>query len=225
MSFTSRFTAVAFALAALAAPGFAGQYSFTGNFSQDNDVQLFTFSLASASTVTLQTLGYGGSADNAGGTNANGQVISAGGFESVMQIYASPSGVAAGPTFLPGVPGPPNCAPLTPDPNRAGFCQDVFGQINLSAGDYIVSLTQWQNIPLGDLSDGFNFVDSDPNPNFNSGFFGTGGFPGDNHWALDILFVDAAAQVPEPSYGWLAAAALLAGIGARKMRPLPGPRT
>ena len=64
-----------------AASGAAGQFSFAGSFTNDNDVQFFTFSLFSPNTVTLQTWGYGG------GTNAAGQSIAPGGFESILQVY------------------------------------------------------------------------------------------------------------------------------------------
>src|SRR6266550_2919387 len=98
MSVTPRLVAIPILLAALAAPGFAGQFSFAG-----------TFTLLSGTTVTLQSLGYGGSANNLGGTNANGQVISPGGFETVMQVYYDPSGEAVGLPIQPGESN--NCPP------------------------------------------------------------------------------------------------------------------
>jgi hypothetical protein len=210
-------TAFAAVIAALlATPVFSSSFSFAGYFSHDNDVQMFTFSLFSDATVTLQTLGYGGSADLPGGTNAAGQVITAGGFESVLQVYNAPSGVAVGGPIQPGPD--PGCSPRTPDPGRFNFCQDAYTQIFLTAGDYLLSLTQSANDPLGNLSDGFFYVDSIPDPNFNSGFVGTLGLQGTNAWNLDILFVDTA-EAPEPASALLAAAGLiLAGIGARRRR-------
>src|SRR5436305_13292621 len=96
MNPVSRFAVSAFTIAVLAAPGFAGQFSFAGSFGNDNDVQLFTFSLLSGTTVTLQTLGYGG------GVNANGQTIAPGGFEAVLQVYQQGSGIAMGGPIQPG---------------------------------------------------------------------------------------------------------------------------
>jgi len=52
--------------------GVAGSFSFVGNFINDNDVQLFSFTLLAPGTVTVQTWGYGG------GTNAAALLIAAG---------------------------------------------------------------------------------------------------------------------------------------------------
>ena len=46
----------------------ANSFSFTGSFPTDNDVQLFSFSIAADGPVTFLTLSY------AGGTNAVGQI-------------------------------------------------------------------------------------------------------------------------------------------------------
>ena len=191
-------------------PAFSGTISFTGNFVNDNDVQLLALSLLSDATVTLQTLGYGG------GTNGNGQVIPAGGFESVLQVYAAPSGMAVGGPIQPG-PNP-TCGPRTPDPGRLGFCQDAYLQMFLTAGNYSVALTQSPNDPLGNLSDGFFYVDAVPDPNFNNGFVGTFGFQGTSAWAVDISF-PGATQVPEPATALLTMTGLIvSGIASRKRR-------
>ena len=59
--------AVAFAaILACTTPSKADNFSFTGSFAVDNDVQLFNFSVTAPSTVTLRTWSY------AGGTNAAG---------------------------------------------------------------------------------------------------------------------------------------------------------
>ena len=68
-------------------PASAATVSYTGTFSGDADVQLFTFTLSGPSTdVTLRSLGY------AGGVNGAGQVISPGGFDTVLGLFDS-SGV------------------------------------------------------------------------------------------------------------------------------------
>ena len=207
----SRAVFAAALLAALAVPVSAGSFSFTGNFVNDNDVQMFTFSLASDATVTFQTFGYGG------GTNANGQVILAGGFEPVLQVYDAPSGDAEGGPIQPGPD--PLCGPRNTDENRDYLCQDAYTQMFLTAGDYFLSLTQSPNDPLGDLSQGFLYVDAIPDSNFNKGFVGTVDYPGTSAWALDIVGVDTAAEqsgVPEPASALLVAAGLmLAAIRTR----------
>ncbi len=133
----------------------------------DNDVQRFNFDVLVNTTVTLQTFGYGG------GTNANGDVIPSGGFESTLQIFAIPSGLAVGGSILPGPD--PTCGPRTPDPTRLNFCFDVYAQVFLTAGNYEVALTQSPNVANGNLGDGFLY---DADPNFNNGFVGTLGFQG-----------------------------------------------
>lgn len=190
----------------------ASNFSFQGTFPQDNTVQLFNFALLSPGTVTLQTFGYGG------GTNANGDTILAGGFESVLQVYNA-LGTAIGGTLLPGPD--PTCSPRTPDPARSNFCQDVFGQISLATGNYILALTQNANLPNGDLSDGFFYVDIVPDPTFNKGFHGSFGLPGNGNFAVDIVGVDSASpvgSVPEPGSMLLGFTALLAlGLRARRL--------
>jgi hypothetical protein len=138
-------------------------------------------------------------------------VILPGGFESTLQIFASPSGLAIGGPILPGPD--PTCGPRNPDPNRLNFCFDAYAQVFLTAGDYEVALTQSPNTANGNLGDGFLY---DADPNFNNGFVGTFGLQGDSHWALDITGTSPAV-VPEPRSALLVASAfLLVGLGVHK---------
>jgi hypothetical protein len=183
-------------------------FSYTGDFIFDNDVALVSFSVLKPSNVTLQTFGFGG------GTNGNGVVIAAGGFESMVQVFSNPDGVPVTSTILPGPD--PTCGPRTPDPNRLNFCFDVYAQIILTPGDYTVALTQSPNTSNGPtLSDGFLY---DGVPDFNSGFVGTFGFQGDGHWALDVGINPIGDNtVPEPGSALLVAPALLlAGFSMRR---------
>src|ERR1700730_6185935 len=123
MKAVSRTAFAAVIATVLATPVFSGSFSFLGNFVHDNDVQLFTFSLVSDATVTVQTLGFGGSAALPGGMNAAGQTVVPGGFESVLQIYQAFTGTAVGGPIQPGPD--PVCSPRSPDPGRLGFCQDA----------------------------------------------------------------------------------------------------
>jgi len=184
----------ALALAAMSIPASAGPISLTGNFTNDNDVVFVPFTIQNTVLVTFQTFGYGG------GVNAAGQFIAPGGFEPMLQLFDSPSGAVHGGTMLPGsAPNP--CGPQIPDPNRLNFCFDVFAQMVLNPGDYILALTQNDNTTAGiNLSDGFIH---DLEPNFAGGFVGTFGFQGTNQWALDIT------TTPEPGAALLVAPALL----------------
>jgi hypothetical protein len=167
----------------------AANFSFTGTFNQDDDVQLFRFAVGGPSftTVTLQTLSYDG------GVNAAGAIIAGGGFDPVISLFD-----AAG-TLL--------------DENDDGIGPDPFLEIALAAGNYLAALTETPNFAVGpNLSDGFQLAGTG---NFTApgGFVDVFGNQRDGHWALDILNVASAAvgiaAVPAPGTLWLIGAALL----------------
>jgi hypothetical protein len=109
----------------------------------------------------------------------------------------------------------------------------------ITAGTYFIALTQWDNVMVGDLSDGF-FWDPDNNndPNFTAGFGcgGSGYFcdPGtlnydNSNWALTIQLSNpgGAAQgsasegvgsVPEPSSALLVLGGLVAAWRMRALK-------
>ena len=194
MSYFRSLGLAALAIAATAVSASATTLSYSGNFTNDNDVVLIPFTIPDTSFVSFRTFGYGG------GINGASQVILPGGFESMLQLFTQPSGAVLGNPLLPGsAPNP--CGPQIPDPNRLNFCFDVFAQVWLDAGNYILALTQNPNTTAGtNLSDGFIY---DGDPAFANGFQGTFGFQGDNHWALDIT------ASPEPGVALLMAPALL----------------
>jgi hypothetical protein len=109
----------------------------------------------------------------------------------------------------------------------------------IPAGTYFIALTQWENSMLGDLSDGFFYVDLDNDPNFTAGngCSGSGYFcdPGtlnydNSNWALTIQLSvpgDAVAQgsasegvgtVPEPASGLLVLGGLAAACWMRSRK-------
>lgn len=178
----------------------AANFSFTGNFNQDDNVGFFTFTVAAAGAVSLETLSF------SGGVNAAGDTIASGGFVPSLFLWASDG------TYLSGVAPSTGDALFTP---------------SLTAGSYIVALTENNNAALGDLPGGV----LDPNQFSQSGqgnftvpaFSNTPGTPGafiapdgsqrTSAWALDILTVDSAqtagnVPVPEPGTLVLAAAGL-----------------
>jgi len=190
-------------------------FSFQGTFSTDDQVQLFDFTLASPETVTFQTWGYGG------GTDAANTVISPGGFENLLTWFASDgsyinnsSACGAGNTYQ-------------------DACLDAYGQVPLSAGTYVLALTQSgnsancpDNMP-GDLTCGFS---QQGNGNYTPGttgdpgctaFCGTFGTQEDGNWAVDILKVNSASVVsatPEPVTMLLSGCGLaLIGLAERRV--------
>src|SRR4051794_34869814 len=65
----------------------ADNFSFTGNFSNANEVQPFNFSVAgSAADITLRTWSF------AGGTNAAGTAIAGGGFDPIVTLFDGATG-------------------------------------------------------------------------------------------------------------------------------------
>lgn len=180
------------AIGFVAGSAHATDFSFAGNFTNDNQVQEFNFAIAGPATdVTLRTWSY------AGGTNAAGDEIARGGFDPVVTLFNASTGdyIAADDD------GGSNVAT---DPN-SGFAYDSFLMDNLAAGNYTATLTQYDSFASGSLlTDGFS---GSGHTNFGSR---------DSHWAFDILNAESASAgasyispIPEPeSY-----ALLLAGLG------------
>ncbi|HTA41847.1 MAG TPA: DVUA0089 family protein [Bryobacteraceae bacterium] len=230
----------------LAQNALAGDFSFTGTFNFDTDVQFFTFNLATDTPdVLLRTWSY------AGGTNASGSVIPAGGFQPVIDIFDS-----SGNLLNPGTSIP--CGGATAMDPTTGECGDAYYPTTLSfpggqwaAGTYTVALTEDANAAVGPtLSDGFfgqavlgvtppgNWTCQSGSPGFqgNPPTVPVGnpfcdefdpGVQRTGDWALDILNVTSASEAPvspEPA-GVLLMAFGLAGIGWLRYRCVPQDRS
>jgi hypothetical protein len=195
----------------------ASSFSFTGTFQQDDNVQLFDFGLAASTAVTLETWSYGG------GTDALGQMISSGGFYTVLSLYSG-AGNFIDSNFASGTPP---CAGGNVDP-VSGLCGDAFLTDTLSAGTYVVALTEYPNLPNGSkLSDGF--VESGQGNFTGPQFCGvTGAFFDPNcnqrtgNFELDIVGPSSASAVPEPANLFVTGLSLFglisAGLGKRLLR-------
>jgi uncharacterized protein (TIGR03437 family) len=119
-------------------------FSYTGSFAADDDKREFFFSLAQPGAATVRTLSY------AGGTNAAGLSIPAGGFDPTISIFDS-----SGATVAVNQDG--GCASVAMDPTTHS-CWDAYLASPLPAGNYRVILTQSVNAPSsGNLADGFYF--------------------------------------------------------------------
>ena len=197
---------LAFSLHATALSAATETFSFTGNLFDDADAGIFGFSIASISDVTIRSYSY------AGGTQADGTPIPAGGFDPVVALW---DGSGALITEVDDSPGDVPLDPVT------GSDFDVnFTVSDLSAGNYSVSVVQFSNFALGgNLSNGF----SETNPDFTGINYGcsNGQFcdvNGENRtafWAVDVLANDPGtnpAPVPLPA-GGLLLLTTLGGLG------------
>ena len=204
--------AINFALCSTAS---AASFSFTGTFSADDDVQLFNFTAGGASTVTMRTYSY------AGGVQADGNVVSAGGFDPILALFDN-----AG-NFI-GQNDDGAIGTVSTDPNTIE-AWDTYLDVALVAGNYTVAIMQYDNFALGPtLSDGFlqtgNPFFTGTLGNCSNGQFcdvsGVNPYNNrTNEWAFDVLNVATASVVPIPAAAWLFGSGLIGLIGvARRKR-------
>lgn len=200
------------ALCAYVSPASATNMSYTGQFANDNSVQLITFTVGALSTVGLRTWSY------AGGVNAAGQAIARGGFDPIVALFNS-AGVLIGEQDDAG------CSKVSADAVTRQ-CWDINFNIELVAGTYTASIQQWNNFNVsGNLADGFYYQDAQYQ-NFRNGSIDEMDVRRNGLWALDILNVNPApqaqVQVPEPaSLGLLGAAPF--GMAALRRRRASAP--
>lgn len=173
----------------------AADFSFRGNFTADDDVQLFNFTVGAESTVTLRTFSY------AGGTQADGTVIAAGGFDPILALFDS-----AGSLLDQNDDDPSGTVPADP---VTGVAYDTLLTRLLAAGDYTVSIMQYDNFANGPtLADGFL---RQGESNFSGGFIDFEGDQRTSAWAFDILNVSDVVVVP-PDTAPIPTPALLPGL-------------
>lgn len=193
----------------------AGSFSFTGSLMRDDSVELFSFTLASNSTVILQTCSY------AGGPNQSGTVVPRGGFDPILSIFNS-----VGELIHENDDGYAN----VPADSATGRHWDSYIRTTLAAGTYTVALTQYENFPNGpNLGNGFSKVGQ---PQFTSAFGClNGGFcdrTGNNrtaNWEFDIIDAASASAAPEPTIPALIVTGIaILGLlrGRRALWKLPG---
>lgn len=179
--------AAMFALSLTIGSASATNFSFTGNFVNDNDVQKFSFTVGAPSAVSLRSWSY------AGGTNAAGALIARGGFDPILDLFTA-AGIRVGEQDDAG-------CDLVANDTITNRCYDTFYTTNLAAGSYFVTIQQYANFAnTMSFADGFRY-DGAANNNFRDGFVDAASNKRDSHWAFDILNVSSANQndVPEPA--------------------------
>jgi hypothetical protein len=132
----------------LAGSGMAGTVLFSGTFSQDDDVALFTITANTSESITIETYSY------AGGT-VDANVFPAGGFAPTAFLFDNLGDVL---TISNG-----SCGQVGTDPTT-GNCDDLFFQDTLGPGTYTLALAVYNNTPVDTaVADGFV---EDGNPGF-----------------------------------------------------------
>jgi hypothetical protein len=188
----SRFGIVTLAFCLSVGVASAGNLSFTGIFTQDDQLELFQFTAPSASLV-VRTWGY------AGGTNANGQLIAPGGFDPILSVFDATGGLLSS---SPIVDTNNDGAGVDSDPTTGNAFDSLLALNSLSAGGtYVLVLSQNDNLPGATYGDGFSQAGAG---NFTATEFGCGGTapfcdntPAQRNgsWAVDILNVRSAADI------------------------------
>lgn len=143
---TSVFRPLALLTICLAAvPGaMAASFTATGTLAADNSVYSHTFDTTTPQNFTFYTTSYGG------GMNADGTHTSAGGFVPVLTLFSSTTGNVLGFGGGDGMCSGPSMA----DPST-GVCEDAYFTEMLDPGSYTLDLTEFPNVAIGNLSDGF----------------------------------------------------------------------
>jgi len=184
--------------------------STAGSFTADDDVVSFNFSLGAPDVVTMQTWSF------AGGTNIVGSLLPPGGFAPVLSLFDA-TGAQNLIAFDAGGVAPSGCGVRNIDPST-GFCLDAYLNLSLGIGSYIVTLTQFDNLPNGPaLPNGFFEAG---NGNFTGGpfFLNAGaGFQRNGNWAVDIS-TPLVTVTPEPATAVLVFTVLAALALAHRIR-------
>ena len=193
-------------------------FDFSGTFTQDNDITLLDFTVASDSTITIFSSSWG---DDSG----TGGYVTGGGFDPILAIWDS-TGAYVSEQDDGGIVG----STLSNGLSYTHGVWDSYYDVFLTAGDYTASIGQYDNFAAGlNLSDGFVH---DGDPTFTQAFStsphtyfnGVWGFDDDyrtGDWTFHILNVaDASPQnpVPEPSTILLMSVGLLGLLGYNRKR-------
>lgn len=171
-----------------AAPAAAANLSYHGALTADDGVAEIAFLVPAPATVTIRTLSY------AGGTQADGRVVAAGGFDPMLALF---DGTGLLLNFVDDGRG-------VADPVTRNFF-DAELELTLEAGAYLLTVLQYDNFTKGPhRSDGFQKAGQPTfTVRFNCGapmFCDIRGNARNGEWAVDILNVaPAAAVVPVPA--------------------------
>lgn len=109
-------------------------FSANGTFTADNGVFEYGFNTAAAQNFTFSTSSY-----------------AAGGFVPVLTLFSSDGSVV-------GFDGADGLCRGSATPGSSGVCDDAFLQEALTPGTYTLALTEFPNVAIGTLANGFLFA-------------------------------------------------------------------
>lgn len=201
----------------------ANAVSLTGNLSSPESVVALTLTVGGAvdQTIDLQSWGFGG------GVNAAGNTIAAGGFDSLLALFAGSGGSAS---FINGTADNQSnfgsfmgCPPAgtVAFSNGESVCGDITMSFSLAPGTYTLTLSDANYIPVafsdnGTLGEGFFDFTGGVFQTCDTNSMGvTSCITPSSSWALDITDVTGAnlgvgtTTLPTPELGSL----LLLGTG------------
>lgn len=203
--------------------------SYTGTLAAPDQPALFTFTLGSAATVTLQTFGFGG------GVNAAGTIIPSGGTDPFLAIFSGTGNSASIVTDGLGNPYGTSldltnyadfigCPPAgTTVIGGSPVCGDIRMSLTLLAGTYTVVLGDGQYIAYavfdnGALGEGFADLTGGNFCNLVINGVDCPNTSGD--YALDITTAGVQQPVPEPATLVMLAGGLAMGCWRKRARRL-----
>ncbi|MEL6680793.1 MAG: DVUA0089 family protein [Pseudomonadota bacterium] len=190
--------------ALLSSAASAATISAKGEFAADHEVAFVEFLVHLRTRITMRTFSY------AGGTQADGTEVEAGGFDPMLSLFG-PDGALIG-AFDDAAVGSLPADPVTDEEF------DVVVHVDVGPGTYGVAVSQFFNNPGGHSAEAFS---QDGNPRYTEIFGCTAGqfcditgFDRAPHWAVDISAAAAspASISPVPLPG--AAPALALGLAA-----------
>jgi hypothetical protein len=179
----------------------SGNVTKTGTLTDEAQVIEEAFTVTSASTLTVFTTAYGG------GTNLDGTMAAAGGFQPMITLYDSAGNYVMGEAVT---------SPVASTDSKTGLALDAYlKDSNLAAGVYIITLTDifnQQPATATNLSDGFagpggtNFTDVQGNVR-------------NGNYALNLSVASSGTATPEPATLWLILPSLAGAVFFLRRRP------
>jgi len=164
--------------------------TYTGSLSGSAAVIQETFSISSASDLLITTTSYGG------GSNLDGSIANSGGFQPSVTLYTAAGGYIASQQAG---------SPVAKTDSATGLALDAYlSRSGLSAGSYILTLTDWQTQQpptATNLSDGFVRYGG-------NALTDVGQNTRNANYALNISVTPGTSAVPEPATAGLMLVAL-----------------